>query len=496
MYGGEAEGIKAVPRKQLFAGSNPLGQSPMDMGIGQGLQMKRNPKSIYSDKTPIGGGFSFMGGARVPTTSEMNVPAYDEMPPSTDTLEAETETGLGATKKGFMEKFILGERFTDPNYESPMKFRPGTGFGFMDPGTKVQLAIDAEKAKRESADVEKGLGEVTMEEISAKTPLGDFPTDSATREDLVKSGIISEDEKKLLDKGDTLKKPTGDDIDLAGKDDADNIDRQVYNATKDKNPKEILGGEEQYNKALMGGAMPDYDAIYGPMEAELKRDTWLNVAKLGLNLMRKPVAEAGIEALEDVKGTLKEQRALKRLVALKKAEAGKDIYIAQLKATLSKPSRREEVVAGFRNYISSVDPSLPPPEIDRRANLIAAKYSTSGTKGLADEERSLSNQLIMTDYVDVSAVPPEQRSFYDALGKTGVLSGGVISTSNLQKLDTETTGKDDKRKPIVDKDMVMRPGYFYYEPESQFLFRYTGNKNMSYGEAAKNQMFDSVRLYR
>ena len=35
--------------------------------------------------------------------------------------------------KSALNKYVLGERFTNPNYVSPMKFQSGTGFGFMTP---------------------------------------------------------------------------------------------------------------------------------------------------------------------------------------------------------------------------------------------------------------------------------------------------------------------------------------------------------------------------
>ncbi len=35
--------------------------------------------------------------------------------------------------KSALNKYVLGERFTNPNYVSPMKFQSGTGFGFMSP---------------------------------------------------------------------------------------------------------------------------------------------------------------------------------------------------------------------------------------------------------------------------------------------------------------------------------------------------------------------------
>ena len=35
--------------------------------------------------------------------------------------------------KSALNKYVLGERFTNPNYVSPMKFKSGTGFGFMTP---------------------------------------------------------------------------------------------------------------------------------------------------------------------------------------------------------------------------------------------------------------------------------------------------------------------------------------------------------------------------
>ena len=43
--------------------------------------------------------------------------------------------GYAGEKSGmdFLRNALLGPRFTDPNYVSPMQFKSGTGFGFMSP---------------------------------------------------------------------------------------------------------------------------------------------------------------------------------------------------------------------------------------------------------------------------------------------------------------------------------------------------------------------------
>ena len=43
--------------------------------------------------------------------------------------------GYAGEKSGmdFLRNALLGPRFLDPNFQSPMKFKPGTGFGFMTP---------------------------------------------------------------------------------------------------------------------------------------------------------------------------------------------------------------------------------------------------------------------------------------------------------------------------------------------------------------------------
>ena len=39
----------------------------------------------------------------------------------------------GKTGLDFLKQAFLGPRFLDPNFQSPMKFQSGTGFGFMTP---------------------------------------------------------------------------------------------------------------------------------------------------------------------------------------------------------------------------------------------------------------------------------------------------------------------------------------------------------------------------
>jgi len=63
--------------------------------------------------------------------------------------------------KSALNKYVLGERFTNPNYVSPMKFQSGTGFGFMTPENQAPglIKIGEGISKRDPRMDELGIDE-------------------------------------------------------------------------------------------------------------------------------------------------------------------------------------------------------------------------------------------------------------------------------------------------------------------------------------------------
>ena len=62
--------------------------------------------------------------------------------------------------KSALNKYVLGKRFTDPNFQSPMKFQSGTGFGFMTPERqspgliKIGESIDARNPRMDDLNLD------------------------------------------------------------------------------------------------------------------------------------------------------------------------------------------------------------------------------------------------------------------------------------------------------------------------------------------------------
>ena len=63
--------------------------------------------------------------------------------------------------KSALNKYVLGERYTNPNYVSPMKFQSGTGFGFMTPENQAPglIKIGEGISKRDPRMDELGIDE-------------------------------------------------------------------------------------------------------------------------------------------------------------------------------------------------------------------------------------------------------------------------------------------------------------------------------------------------
>ena len=100
--------------------------------------------------------------------------------------------------KNALNKYVLGKRFTDPNYISPMKFQSGTGFGFMTPERqapgliKIGESISARNPR---------MGPLGIDELAKPVTYG-----GSTLKDIAKSDLemgegdldLSEKDKKEL----------------------------------------------------------------------------------------------------------------------------------------------------------------------------------------------------------------------------------------------------------------------------------------------------------
>ena len=248
----------------------------------------------------------------------------------------------------FLRNALLGKRFTDPNFQSPMKFKSGTGFGFMTPekqspglikiGEGISernprfdtLGIDelskpvtygaSQEADMKKSDLEMGEGDVDLSEEDKKG-LNEFYESIGVKEKVEDY----EGGKPDIEKTDKI-------IDLSGK-------------VNDK------GGATEESTEL---TVEDYVKMLGGDKAR-RRDTSDLLAqasaaflgtgsvKEGLSEFMNKVAASGpgrLEKIEQAAATLdiKDKIASKRADEQLKTLLGKADYEAMLKLRLSDPS--------------------------------------------------------------------------------------------------------------------------------------------------------------
>ena len=258
--------------------------------------------------------------------------------------------GYAGEKSGmdFLRNTLLGERFTNPNYVSPMKFKSGTGFGFMTPerqspglikiGEGISernprfdtLGIDelskpvtygaSQEADMKKSDLEMGEGDVDLSEEDKKG-LNEFYESIGVKEKVEDY----EGGKPDVEKTDKI-------IDLSGK-------------VNDK------GGATEESTEL---TIKDYIKMLGGDKAR-RRDTSDLLAqasaaflgtgsvKEGLSEFMNKVAASGpgrLEKIEQAAASLdiKDKIASKRADEQLKMLLGKADYEAMLKLRMSDPS--------------------------------------------------------------------------------------------------------------------------------------------------------------
>lgn len=502
-YGGEVEGLEKVRRQKYQAAGSvqpgpinfqTLGQArpfsfmnPFNQGIGRGLQqndqimyddMPRPKPTVYEDEPTqytdyVGGGqlrpttgMEFLSpGYQARRDVQASTPMYDDMPRPKPTVYEDEETGIGQTRKrmqpGPIDFQVLG------------KAKP---FGFMSPREQLKKA----EQRRLSTDVEKGLGETTMEEIQKITPMYDEPGDKRSREDLVKAGIITPEEKDRLE-GKVEPKETavsGVSTEKAGKDDFDIADnlakKQLLMSGK------VLTDEEE-KAALSGEAIPMYEKYLGPKEAETKRRAWLNVAKLGFRLMNKDVAEAGLESAADFEKLLAEQASLKKLAALKGLDYEKDVKIASLKLAAKEPSAYKQKMSTFKEGVLNMYPSLRKhPQYAKGFvdTLVASEgsYNTSVGKIINRD----ADYLVAQASGGMKIEGKEPDPYYFSISKFALADPNIDVRNNLQEIPL----KGDK----IDTSFQLTPGNYYFSKglnDGFQIYKYTGDKTSTVGEGSK-----------
>ena len=257
--------------------------------------------------------------------------------------------GYAGEKSGmdFLRNALLGKRFTDPNYVSPMKFQSGTGFGFMTPERQSPGLIKIGEGISERNPRFDTLG---IDELSKPVTYG-----ASQEADMKKSDLemgegdvdLSEEDKKGLNEfyESIGVKEKVEDYE-GGKPDVEKTDKII-----DLSNTEGTGGNEEESTEL---TVKDYIKMLGGDKAR-RRDTSDLLAKAsaaflgtgsvkeGLSEFMNQVAASGpgrLEKIEQAAATLdiKDKIASKRAAEQLKNLLGTKDYEAMLRLRMSDPS--------------------------------------------------------------------------------------------------------------------------------------------------------------
>ena len=258
--------------------------------------------------------------------------------------------GYAGEKSGmdFLRNALLGERFTNPNYISPMKFQSGTGFGFMTPerqspglvkiGEGISernprfdtLGIDelskpvtygaSQEADMKKSDLEMGEGDVDLSEEDKKG-LNEFYESIGVKEKVedYKGG-----EPDKIEKTDKI-------IDLSNTEGTDG-DKEESTELTVKDYVKMLGGDKARRRDTSDLLAKASAAFLGTGDVKEGFSEFMNqVAASGPGRLEK-IEQAA--ASLDIKDKIASKRAEEQLKML----LGRDDYQAMLKLRMSDPS--------------------------------------------------------------------------------------------------------------------------------------------------------------
>ena len=258
--------------------------------------------------------------------------------------------GYAGEKSGmdFLRNALLGPRFLDPNFQSPMKFKPGTGFGFMTPERQSPglikigegmsernprldtLGIDelskpvtygaSQEADMKKSDLEMGEGDVDLSEEDKKG-LNEFYESIGVKEKVedYKGG-----EPDKIEKTDKI-------IDLSNTEGTDG-DKEESTELTVKDYVKMLGGDKARRRDTSDLLAQASAAFLGTGSVREGLSEFMNkVAASGPGRLEK-IEQAA--ASLDIKDKIASKRAEEQLKML----LGRDDYQAMLKLRMSDPS--------------------------------------------------------------------------------------------------------------------------------------------------------------
>ena len=258
--------------------------------------------------------------------------------------------GYAGEKSGmdFLRNALLGPRFLDPNFQSPMKFKPGTGFGFMTPERQSPglikigegmsernprldtLGIDelskpvtygaSQEADMKKSDLEMGEGDVDLSEEDKKG-LNEFYESIGVKEKVedYKGG-----EPDKIEKTDKI-------IDLSNTEGTDG-DKEESTELTVKDYVKMLGGDKARRRDTSDLLAKASAAFLGTGDVKEGFSEFMNqVAASGPGRLEK-IEQAA--ASLDIKDKIASKRAAEQLKNL----LGTKDYEAMLRLRMSDPS--------------------------------------------------------------------------------------------------------------------------------------------------------------
>jgi hypothetical protein len=345
--------------------------------------------------------------------------------------------GYAGEKSGmdFLKNALLGPRFTDPNYVSPMQFKSGTGFGFMSPERqapgliKIGESIDARNPR---------MDELNLDILAKPVTYGGSQEAEMKKSDL-EMGEGDIDESETLS-SDFYEKLIGQKVDdkpyEGGKAGSDMNSQEVPGVVKVGDIKEVSGDKEE----SVEYTVEDYIKMLGGDKAK-RRDLGDMFARasasfLGTGDVRKGLAEfmkseaaAGPsrrEKIEQAAATLdiKDKIASKRAdEQLKQTLAGIDYKIG---ATMAAQKAAESLQG--KDWIDSlkhVSENLfkgQGKDIDNTAvieNTLRLKYKKPVKKFTVSSETEIPN-LEISEGFSIIVLPDGSKKIYEVSGNSAI----------------------------------------------------------------------------
>ena len=493
-YGGQAEGIKQTVRTNFSAGTNPNktgsafvkdifeSQAPtsfnvMNEGIAQGLQMKQPNVAISGGSLDS----SYLDSILQPKTTEMTTSddGFNEMksfPMKTKTTSADVQSGKARPPIdifGLEKPLNIGEIF------SKLK------------GKKI---VEREKEiQNEEERLAKAIADDVAEENKKFNPDGTVFSPNRLKEIQNAKKQESLKETNIADEFADITLGSAQDEKIAN-----DMQAGELKALASDDPAKALDGEElklankEAETGLTGKFIPMFDKYLSPQAAEVKRDAFLAVAKLGFRLMNKPVGEAGLESVEDFEKISREKRQLRALSAMKGLDFEKDIMIEDRKLRIAaikagKLDSYDKKALELKKGLQDLYPGVSPTYIDGIAATVRVKggtYNFSFDKEIYNDASTLlTASMGGQKVVGMNPQPHQYR-----IAQYAYIDPVLNVNTNLVEIPVDKNGE-------LDKSFKLEPGNFYFSKglnNGRKVFTFIEKDEMIVGDTTRKSFQEYV----